>query len=309
MFGVLFFVIMASYSPCYAILLLSIVAFQISSAAKLHMDADNAAYKGEDDRTATLECSVDGYEILSDTPAVVLVWSKNGTDIPGDHSPYKINNTINGLSILTVSIVSEDVVGTYTCSIKDDDNTAPVTGDVDALPHCLIKKHGQKSLTVIAGNQLDVECVIFGKPLPEKKDVVFSFQAEGTMEYKKLPGDSVKITKDEKDHEFKKVYTLSVPSVNMTDRGTYVCNATNIHGVSDDTVFVRIKDPLAPLWPFIGVIIEIVILIIIIVAYEMHKKRKQAADDSKDSAQRSLINANSGDGANADGDKNVRQRK
>jgi len=37
-------------------------------------------------------------------------------------------------------------------------------------------------------------------------------------------------------------------------------------------------DKLAPLWPFIGICVEIVILIIIIIIYE---KRKQKLDDSE----------------------------
>lgn len=98
-------------------------------------------------------------------------------------------------------------------------------------------------------------------------------------------------------------YYLQVDEADMSDRGEYACRAYNdITNSTEATIFVRIKDKYAALWPFIGICVEVIVLCAIIFVYE--RKRNKSEIDESDTDQ-SPEQKNTPD----HGKESVRQRK
>jgi neuroplastin len=74
--------------------------------------------------------------------------------------------------------------------------------------------------------------------------------------------------------------TFKITSAKVTDRGSYTCEASNEHGSINQTTIIRVKDKLAPLWPFLGIVAEVIVLVAIIVIYE--KKFANKSDQNED---------------------------
>lgn len=66
-----------------------------------------------------------------------------------------------------------------------------------------------------------------------------------------------------------------------TDPGKYECNATNAIGNTAVITILRVRSHLAPLWPFLGVLAEVIILVVIIVVYEKRKTPDDIIDGKK----------------------------
>ncbi|NXC76440.1 BASI protein, partial [Anhinga anhinga] len=80
------------------------------------------------------------------------------------------------------------------------------------------------------------------------------------------------------------------------DTGDYRCNASNSHGFGGATVNLRVRSRLAALWPFLGIVAEVLILVTIIFIYEKRRKPDEVLDGKRKS------------NATNHKDKNVRQR-
>ncbi|XP_055332263.1 neuroplastin-like [Paramacrobiotus metropolitanus] len=81
------------------------------------------------------------------------------------------------------------------------------------------------------------------------------------------------------------VSVLSIDNVNDLDRGEYWCYVRNKHGENGAMVFLRVKDRFAALWPFLGVLAEIIVLALVICACERRRNKELAAEEEEEAAQ------------------------
>ncbi|XP_004632704.1 basigin [Octodon degus] len=73
---------------------------------------------------------------------------------------------------------------------------------------------------------------------------------------------------------------LHIRNLDMTsDPGTYICNGTNAEGTSQDFITLRVRSHLAALWPFLGIVAEVLVLVTIIFIYEKRRKPDEPLDD------------------------------
>ncbi|XP_075400175.1 basigin isoform X2 [Tenrec ecaudatus] len=98
---------------------------------------------------------------------------------------------------------------------------------------------------------------------------------------------------------------LHIENLDMeSDPGTYVCNGTSSMGTHSATLTLRVRSRLAALWPFLGIVAEVLVLVTIIFIYEKRRKPEEVLDD-EDMGSAPL--KSSGHSVN-DKDKQIRQR-
>ncbi|XP_064094207.1 neuroplastin-like isoform X2 [Macrobrachium nipponense] len=133
-----------------------------------------------------------------------------------------------------------------------------------------------KSQNVDEKQQLVIECPVDGIPEPS----VMWMKNQKPM-YELMANDSrISMTPNSKNITNG---TLIISSAEWRDRGNYSCNITSFTYNFEKWTFLRVKDVYAALWPFIGIVIEVVILGIIIVIFE--KRRAKAEFDESDTDQ------------------------
>ncbi|XP_033051240.1 basigin isoform X1 [Trachypithecus francoisi] len=73
---------------------------------------------------------------------------------------------------------------------------------------------------------------------------------------------------------------LHIENLNMeADPGKYGCNGTSSEGTGQAVVTLRVRSHLAALWPFLGIVAEVLVLVTIIFIYEKRRKPEDVLDD------------------------------
>lgn len=239
-------------------------------------------YKGK----LVLTCNVEG----SHDPKYIWKWFKGDNQITTDsEDPHHIDVAEN---ILTINRFVENDAGIYSCKLFNNNNAYIEKKEFNVALKPYIKL--PKTATFIEGEKMELECIAFGVPPPE-----ISWKFENTT---LVPSDQVSFLPNKRNISNA---ILVLNPITMKNRGNFYCsgkNAVVFDPVLSGASYVRIKDKMAALWPFLGICAEVIILCLIIFIYE--KKRNKAEFEESDTDQGPETN-NANDHSSSD----VRHRK
>ncbi|XP_076465173.1 basigin-like [Babylonia areolata] len=163
--------------------------------------------------------------------------------------------------------------GVYTCVAEyevEKGHKDAINIDVNYFAHPKVIPF-DKSKNLVQDERLVIECKVLGYPKPSItwfKENEQIQEVEGSR-YKMMPAktyDGMMIERGK----------LEIESVDFDDAAEYKCMAISNKWRefnSTQVILVRVKDKLAALWPFLGIVAEVVVLCTIIFIYEKRRNK------------------------------------
>jgi len=207
---------------------------------------------------------------------LVIKWFKYDkpiTSSSGVHPKYEVKD-----NELIIHRALEDDVANYTCKLVNSKNNNSVVDSADF--HVVGKPYVKlpEFITVIEEEKLKLECTVVGSPTPYVEWYIGNETYDQSAGRVKLSPDPVRGVKNA---------LLELEPARMSDRGIINCTAHNVATTFVEpmvaTVYVRVKDKYAALWPFLGICAEVIVLCTVIFIYE--KKRNKAELEESDTDQ------------------------
>ncbi|XP_060574044.1 neuroplastin-like [Ruditapes philippinarum] len=230
---------------------------------------------GKDGDTVELPCDINIKAVTIDVDYTIS-WERDGTSLV-DGDKYKISN--NTLQIFKPTRAD---LGAYQCVVVIFPTSEVEKQTVRTKPSYLkaspkIESHDNNK-NMVQGDNLELKCKVSGYPTPtvswfkDEKEIETTTRIH-TLEYEGAMGK------------------LMIYSLEDEDEGIYKCLAENEVAPYNATaeMRVRVKDKLAALWPFLGIVAEVIVLCVIILVYEKRRSKKLEEEDAADGNQENPV--------------------
>ncbi|PSN55902.1 hypothetical protein C0J52_00466 [Blattella germanica] len=211
---------------------------------------------------------------------VRMEWFKDGKNITD-------TKDIKGVKIkdftLTIEEPQHSDAGNYTCKAYKTkvNGTVPLgEKEIEVVVRPQVRIH--KDITVVEGEKLKLECLVFGKPTPSIywKHGKYPFHSQKRNLTINRSLDRILL----EPHEGVENAAFIINEAKMEDRGTYICVGVASNSTDEAEVYVRVKDKLAALWPFLGICAEVIVLCAIILIYEKKRNKTELEESDTDNS-------------------------
>uniref|UniRef100_A0A8C1V1I4 Basigin n=1 Tax=Cyprinus carpio TaxID=7962 RepID=A0A8C1V1I4_CYPCA len=216
---------------------------------------------GQNQTSATLSCNLTNPTF----PVKGHYWTNNGKII--DKSETNSDELYIEHEIKKVDYHS---AGLYACVFLTEPQVN-ATIEVKVPPHVVAYKRSENA------NEKDkavLTCMSQGYPLPTDW-TWYKLKDDESVETAIVNGSDVKY--EMKNTPNKTMLYVKDLDIN-SDMGMYQCQGTNQMGSDSDKIQLRVRSQLAALWPFLGIVAEVIILIAIIFIYEKRRKPDEIND-------------------------------
>lgn len=198
-----------------------------------------------------------------------ILWSKDSVMVE-DVSPRYV---VNGSTLNIIKAERSDI-GPYTCNYEVS------WGSSSFSKQWMVSFKGEVhmgsvsvSVNYIQNDDLELSCPVSGYPYP-----VVTWQRNGVNI---IPDNRITLSPDASG-KYKNA-VLNIQNLQFEDKGEYSCTGTSeLNTVTSSLIKIRVKDKYAALWPFIGIVLEILLLVGIIVFCEKRAKNKKGDTDEVD---------------------------
>lgn len=222
---------------------------------------------------AVLDCSSSGWN-FEDMEFYRLTEDENGETVTEKVEEYRDKKEKEKVifdrgTMTLVDLRRPEISADYVCKHKSSGEELKFVKQIE--PFMMVPD--KKSRTITEGGSVTFDCVIL---YGNETSIEWTWTRNGT---EIEPDNLINITSDQKET------LLTISKVDESHKGFIQCNAKNEFGSYSNEFNLRVKNSLTALWPFLGIVAEVLILCVIILIYEKkcNKKPEESKEDNEQS--------------------------